>query len=207
MARKLARHARSTLVLSASPGVLRARRANHWQARLAQRQTGWRPHQRKRQPMAKAHAETERAPTWPRSAGPVPDRLGAPAGGGLVSWQTIVDFEPGEPLANIGMAGGWPLPGILKRAVQQMDLARPVHAGVGQRRAATAAKVALDARRGGIARGFALEVAKLLQAYTNVGRHRCGHGTPAARTVAMHHPLRRALEGVRDRAALAAAVG
>src|SRR5262245_11343063 len=105
------------------------------------------------------------------------------------------------------MPGRWPLPGILERAVEEVHLARPVRTREGHRRAAAGAKVALHAGRGGIAGGLALEVAKLLEPHADIGRQRRGHGAPAARAMAMHDPLRRALELVLDGAALAAAPG
>ena len=81
-----------------------------------------------------------------------------------VARQVVGDVEPGELLADEGMAGGWPLRGILERAVQEVDFARPLRTGICHRRPAGAAEIALHAGRGG------------------VGRAERRHRSPAART-------------------------
>src|SRR6185295_3965419 len=150
---------------------------------------------------------TPAGPGGRSAAGTVANRLGALTGRRHVARQGIGDLEPGKLLADEGMAGGWPLRRILKRAVQEVDLARPMRTHVRHRRPAGAAKIALHACRGGIGGRLAREIAELLEPNADIGRKRRGHSAPTACTMAMHHPLRRTLELIDDGAALTTAPG
>src|SRR5690349_8890866 len=140
-------------------------------------------------------------------AGTVAKRRGALAGRRQVAGQVIGDLEPGELFAHEGMPGGWPLRRILERAVQEVDFAWPTRTRVGHRRAAGATKIALHAGRGGVGGGLARKVAELLEPDADVGRKWRRHGAPTTCTMAMHHPLRCALELIGDGAALTTAPG
>ena len=93
-------------------------------------------------------------------------------------------------------------------ACRGRDAPRPaMRAGVGHGRAADGAEVALNAGRGLVIGGLALQVAELLQHDADVGRNRRRHRAPAAFAMAVHHPFRLAGELVLDAPALAVALG